>query len=182
MTSVVSVIARYALPKGEWPQLFDFLAECSRSATAEHRELSMVLLAALLESPEVVESSLRPHFELLSNTLLTLLGNHANLAVRRAALKAVGVWAGIVLEDDDAKAMKPLIQPMLEVCSAAAAASDDETLTLAFSIFYDVFEASTSIANAHLPSILEFALLTATSAAMDVETRVAALNLVGAAL
>ena len=182
LTSVVSVVARYALPKGEWPGLFGFLAECSRSATAEHRELSMVLLAALLESPEVVESSLRPHFEVLSHTLLTLLGDQANPAVRRAALKAVGVWAGIVLEDDDAKAMKPLIQPMLDVGAAATAAADDETLTLAFSIFYEVIEASTSVVNAHLPAILEFALLTATSAAMDVETRVAALNLVGASL
>lgn len=182
MTSVVGVIARYALPRGEWPELLGFLSQCAQSATAEHRELAMVLLSALLESTEVVESTLKPHFSVLSTTLQTLLADHQNPPVRRAALKAVSAWCGVLDEEVDARVLKPLVPPMLELCQASAATSDEDTLTLAFSILYDLIEAQATFVNSHLPAILELALAVATSGAMEVDTRVAALNLVGCAL
>ena len=182
MTSVVGVIARYALPKGEWPELMGFVSQCAQSATPEHRELAMVLLSALLESPEVVDSVLRPHFGVLATTLQSLLADHATPPVRHAALKAVGTWCTAVLEDEDSKVLKPLLPPMLELCGAAATSGDEDTLTLAFSILYDLVEAQTSFVNAHLAAILELALAVATTNSMEVDTRVAALNLVGCVL
>ena len=90
MTSVVAVVARHAMPNGTWPELFGFLVECTRSAAAEHRELSMLLLASLLESEDIVDAVLRPHFAVLSSTLQTLLTDHTSSHVRQATLKAVG--------------------------------------------------------------------------------------------
>jgi hypothetical protein len=76
----------------------------------------MVLLSALLESDEVVESTLRPHFPMLAATLQALLADHANPPVRRAALKAVSAWCGVVDQEVDARVIKPLIPPLLELC------------------------------------------------------------------
>lgn len=186
LTSVVAVVARYALPRGEWPELFGFLVEAARSPTAEHRELSMILLSALLESSDVVESSLRPHFELLGSTLHTLVSDVANPAVSRAALKAIGAWSAVVLDHDDentpsvnARVLKPLLTPMVELCRSAASVSDEDTVCVAFQIWYEMIEASSTVVNAELARILELALAAATSASMEPETRIAGLNLVG---
>ena len=64
VAGVVTVIAKHALPKGEWNELFAGLFQCSRSAAEDQREVAMLLLTSLLEAEEVVEC-LRPHFETL---------------------------------------------------------------------------------------------------------------------
>lgn len=38
--NVVSIIAKYAVPAGEWPDLLPFLFQCSQSAQEDHREVS----------------------------------------------------------------------------------------------------------------------------------------------
>jgi len=37
--NVVSIIAKYAVPAGEWPDLLPFLFQCSQSAQEDHREV-----------------------------------------------------------------------------------------------------------------------------------------------
>lgn len=37
--NVVSIVAKYAVPAGEWPDLLPFLFQCSQSAQEEHREV-----------------------------------------------------------------------------------------------------------------------------------------------
>jgi hypothetical protein len=106
----------------------------------------------------------------------------ANPAVSRAALKAIGAWSAVVLEDDDTRVLKPLIPPMVELCRSAAGVADEDTVCVAFQIWYEMIEASSTVVNAELGRILELALAAATSASMEPETRISALNLVGAAL
>jgi len=36
----VSIIAKYAIPAGEWPELLPFLFQCSQSPQEDHREVS----------------------------------------------------------------------------------------------------------------------------------------------
>lgn len=38
--NVVSIVAKYAVPAGEWPELLPFLFQCSQSAQEDHREVS----------------------------------------------------------------------------------------------------------------------------------------------
>ena len=38
--NVVSIIAKYAIPAGEWPKLLPFLFQCSQSPQEDHREVS----------------------------------------------------------------------------------------------------------------------------------------------
>ncbi len=183
ITSVVSVVARYALPIKAWPELFGFLFQCSQSPNAAHRELSMLLLASLLESELVLDGTFRPHFQLLTSTLNTLLSDEANPPVRRAALKAVGAWVH-TLENDESGLIKPLVAPMLDVCRGAAAGAvvDEETLVLGFGILDDLLEAGSSAITPQLGPVVGFALDAALHSRLDVETRGAALHLVACAL
>jgi hypothetical protein len=41
--NVVSIIAKYAIPAGEWPELLPFLFQCSQSPQEDHREVSLSL-------------------------------------------------------------------------------------------------------------------------------------------
>ena len=183
MTSVVSVVARHALPNGTWPELFGFLFECTRSSAAEHRELSMLLLASLLESEDVVESSLRPHFGMLSTTLQTLLADHTSPHVRQATLKAVGAWAGVLIAEEAISSLQPLLGPMLDLCRTAAQSSDEDSLCLAFEIFQEVLdEPSSTLIAPHLADLVGLVVAAATEPSMEEETRMAALNLIGRTL
>jgi hypothetical protein len=42
--NVVSIVAKYAVASGEWPDLFPFLFQCSQSPQEDHREVRYNLL------------------------------------------------------------------------------------------------------------------------------------------
>lgn len=46
---VVSVVAKHAVPAGEWPELLPFLHQCSQSALEDHREVSGVLCSCRMK-------------------------------------------------------------------------------------------------------------------------------------
>ena len=50
VADVVSVVAKHTVPLGEWPGLLDFLSQCSAAPEAAHREVALVLFAALTET------------------------------------------------------------------------------------------------------------------------------------
>ena len=45
--NVVSVIAKYAVPAGEWPDLLPFLFQCSQSAQEDHKEVWFTAVALI---------------------------------------------------------------------------------------------------------------------------------------
>jgi len=47
---VGAAVAKLTLPGGAWPELMDFLAQCSQSSQAEHREVALLLFASLTET------------------------------------------------------------------------------------------------------------------------------------
>ena len=178
LTSVVGVVAKSALPKGEWPELAGYLFEATRSAAPEHRELSMQLLASLLDSEDVVEV-LRPHFGLIAQTLQLLLADQSSEHVRRATLKAVSAWIAVLLADEDTlKEITPLLPALLDACHAAARGNDEESLACAFELLQEVVECTP---NSHiapqLAPLLEMSLHSIVNANFEEETRIAALNL-----
>ena len=49
--NVVSIVAKYAVPSGEWPDLLPFLFQCSQSSQDDHREVSaFITLICILAS------------------------------------------------------------------------------------------------------------------------------------
>ncbi|RVW43470.1 Importin-4 [Vitis vinifera] len=85
--NVVSIVAKYAVPAGEWPDLLPFLFQCSQSAQEDHREVALILFSSLTET---IGIAFRPHFADLQALLLKCLQDETSNRVRVAALKAVG--------------------------------------------------------------------------------------------
>ncbi|XP_039044668.1 importin-4-like [Hibiscus syriacus] len=85
--NVVSIVAKYAVPAGEWPDLLPFLFQCSQSQQEDHREVALILFSSLTET---IGSTFRPHFAELQALLLKCLQDETSNLVRVAALKAVG--------------------------------------------------------------------------------------------
>lgn len=50
MADVVASVAHLTVPQGQWPGLLEFLHQCSRADSAEHREVGLLLFAALFET------------------------------------------------------------------------------------------------------------------------------------
>lgn len=50
VADVVSVVAKHTVPLGEWPGLLEFLGQCSAAPQAGHREVALILFAALTET------------------------------------------------------------------------------------------------------------------------------------
>jgi hypothetical protein len=50
LADVVAATARVTVPEGQWPGLMDFLHQCSRADSADHREVGLLLFAALFET------------------------------------------------------------------------------------------------------------------------------------
>jgi hypothetical protein len=51
--ALVATVAKQELPAGKWDDLLTFLLDCSKSATAGHREVAMLLFRALSEHARV---------------------------------------------------------------------------------------------------------------------------------
>jgi hypothetical protein len=70
--NVVSIIAKYAVPAGEWPDLLPFLFQCSQSAQEDHREVRAIFFFSSLLY--LVDSAMQeyPDQAFLSMILLTI--------------------------------------------------------------------------------------------------------------
>lgn len=70
--NVVSIIAKYAVPAGEWPDLLPFLFQCSQSAQEDHREVRTdFFFSSLLYLVDSVMQDY-PDQEFLSTILLNI--------------------------------------------------------------------------------------------------------------
>ena len=173
---VVCVIAKHALPKGEWQELYGYVVQCAQDARSQQREVAMQLLASLLECEEVFEC-LQPHLEYLRGLLQRALGD-AEATVSLSALRATGAWTQAAFNEDDAKLLSPLVLPILDVGARAAAASDDAAASLACSVIDDLASTSAGCTRPHASAALDFALKCAACRGLEEGARGAALNLV----
>lgn len=50
LADVVAATAQHSVPEGQWPTLLDFLHQCCQADSAEHKEVALLLFAALFET------------------------------------------------------------------------------------------------------------------------------------
>jgi hypothetical protein len=50
LADVVAAAAQHSIAAGQWPGLLEFLQQCSQADSAEHREVALLLFAALCET------------------------------------------------------------------------------------------------------------------------------------
>ena len=113
---LVGVLARHAVPRGEWPGLLGHLAGCAGSADEGHRAAALGLFQLLAED---AGDSLRAHFGALAAVLGAGLRDPAP-AVRAPAARAVAGLVPHCVERGDAPHVRDMVRGCVEAARRAA--------------------------------------------------------------
>ncbi|KAJ8759642.1 hypothetical protein K2173_009289 [Erythroxylum novogranatense] len=173
--NVVSVVAKYAVPAGEWPDLLPFLFQCSQSAQEDHREVALILFSSLTET---IGIAFQPHFADLQALLLKCLQDEASIRVRVAALKAVGSFLEFTNDGDDVIKFRQFIPSILNVARQCLASGDEDVAIIAFEIFDELIESPAPLLGDSVRSIVQFSLEVCSSENLESNTRHQAIQII----
>nr|ATG70913.1 ARM repeat superfamily protein [Juniperus phoenicea] len=173
--NVVSVVAKYAVPAGEWPDLLPFLFQCSQSVQEDHREVALILFSSLTET---IGDVLRPHFSTLQSVFVKSLQDESSNRVRIAALKAVGSFVEYIQTDNEVLMFRELIPSILNVSRQCLANGDEEVATIAFEIFDDLVESPAPVLGSSILPIVQFALEVCSRKDLEASTRHQAIQII----
>ncbi|KAI5661542.1 hypothetical protein M9H77_20865 [Catharanthus roseus] len=174
-TNVVSIIAKYAVPAGEWPDLLPFLFQCSQSAQEDHREVALILFSSLTET---IGNSFRPYFADLQSLLLKCLQDETSNRVRIAALKAVGSFLEFTHDESEVIKFREFIPSILNVSRQCLASGEEDVAVLAFEIFDELIESPAPLLGESVKSIVQFSLEVCSSPNLESNTRHQAIQII----
>ncbi|CAH9082136.1 unnamed protein product [Cuscuta europaea] len=173
--NVVSIIAKYAVPAGEWPELLPFLFECSQSHQEDHREVALILFSSLTET---IGTSFQPHFMNLQSLLLKCLQDETSSRVRVAALKAVGSFLEFTHDQDEVVKFREFIPSILNVSRQCLSSGDEDVAILAFEIFDELIESPAPLLGDSVKAIVQFSLEVCSSLNLESNTRHQAIQII----
>ncbi|KAG9455538.1 hypothetical protein H6P81_000046 [Aristolochia fimbriata] len=173
--NVVSIIAKYAVPAGEWPDLLPFLFQCSQSGQEDHREVALILFSSLTET---IGNTFQQHFGDLHALLLKCLQDETSTRVRVAALKAVGSFMEFVNDGADVVKFREFVPSILNVSRQCLANGEEDVATIAFEIFDELIESPAPLLGESIKSIVHFSLEVSSCKDLDINTRHQAIQLV----
>ncbi|KAL0659874.1 hypothetical protein Bca4012_080459 [Brassica carinata] len=173
--NVVSVVAKYAVPAGEWPDLLTFLFQCSQSAQEDHREVALILFSSLTET---IGNTFRPYFADLQALLLKCMQDESSSRVRIAALKAVGSFLEFTSDGDDVVKFRDFIPSILNVARKCIASGEEDVAILAFEIFDELIESPAPLLGDSVKSIVQFSLEVSCNQTLESSTRHQAIQIV----
>ncbi|TXG56874.1 hypothetical protein EZV62_018187 [Acer yangbiense] len=173
--NVVSIIAKYAVPAGEWPDLLPFLFQCSQSAQEEHREVALILFSSLTET---IGNAFQPHFSDLQALLLKCLHDETSNRVRVAALKAVGSFLEFTNDGVEVVKFREFIPSILNVSRQCLASGEEDVAVIAFEIFDELIESPAPLLGDSVKSIVQFSLEVCSSQNLESNTRHQAIQII----
>ncbi|GFY89349.1 ARM repeat superfamily protein [Actinidia rufa] len=166
--NVVSIIAKYAVPAGEWPDLLPFLFQCSQSPQEDHREVALILFSSLTET---IGNSFQPHFADLQSLLLKCMQDETSNRVRVAALKAVGSFLEFTHDGADVVKFREFIPSILNVSRQCLASGEEDVAVIAFEIFDELIESPAPLLGDSVKAIVQFSLEVCSSQNLESSTR-----------
>ncbi|KAG0485277.1 hypothetical protein HPP92_009356 [Vanilla planifolia] len=174
--NVVSVIAKYAVPAGEWPDLLPFLFQCSQSSQEDHREVALILFSSLAET---IGPTFQAHLVDLQPIILKCLQDESCSRVRIAALKSVGSLIEFINEGGDVvKLFQDLIPSILNVSRQCLANGDEDVASIAFEIFDEVIESPAPLLGDSVRAIVQFSLEVCSSQNLELNIRHQAIQII----
>ncbi|XP_020584576.1 importin-4 isoform X2 [Phalaenopsis equestris] len=174
--NVVSIIAKYAVPAGEWPDLLPFLFQCSQSSQEDHREVALILFSSLTET---IGSTFHAHLVDLQPILLKCLQDERSGRVRIAALKAVGSLIEFINEGADVvKLFREFVPSILNVSRQCLANGDEDIASVAFEIFDELIESPAPLLGDSVRSIVQFSLEVCSSKHLELNIRHQAIQII----
>ncbi|PKA63742.1 Transportin-1 [Apostasia shenzhenica] len=175
-TNVVSIIAKYAVPAGEWPDLLPFLFQCSQSSQEEHREVALILFSSLMET---IGPTFQAHLVNLQPILLKCLQDESSTRVRIAALKAVGSLIEFINEGVDVvKLFREFVPSILNISRQCLASGEEDVASISFEIFDELIESPAPLLGDSVRSIVQFSLEVCASQNFELNIRHQAIQIV----
>lgn len=151
VAALISEIAKKLVPNGKWDPLLEFLLKCSESQHGVHREIAMVLFRALADN---IGDALRPHFGTLQQIFMKGLSD-TEASVRLESLKALGVLAEDILDDEEVQRFSAAIPLMVNVVKQSVQDGNEEVAAVAFEAFDNLTDSSSNVLVPHLPIVVE---------------------------
>ncbi|CAI8591539.1 unnamed protein product [Vicia faba] len=173
--NVVSIVAKYAVPSGEWPELFPFLFHSSQSPQEDQREVALILFSSLTET---IGNAFRPHFADLQALLLKCLQDETSNRVRVAALKAVGSFMEFTHDGDEVIRFREFIPSILHVSRQCLASGEEDVAIIAFEIFDELIESPAPLLGDSVKSIVQFSLEVCSTQSLESNTRHQAIQII----
>ncbi|KAI0507530.1 hypothetical protein KFK09_013655 [Dendrobium nobile] len=174
--NVVSIIAKYAVPAGEWPDLLPFLFQCSQSSQEDHREVALILFSSLTET---IGPTFQSHLVDLQPILLKCLQDESSSRVRIAALKAVGSLIEFINEGADVvKLFRDFVPSILNVSRQCLANGDEDVASVAFEIFDELIESPAPLLGDSVRSIVQFSLEVCSNQNLELNIRHQAIQII----
>ncbi|XP_058215824.1 uncharacterized protein LOC131326928 [Rhododendron vialii] len=173
--NVVSIIAKYAVPAGEWPDLLPFLFQCSQSQQEDHREVALILFSSLTET---IGNSFQPHFADLQSLLLKCLQDETSNKVRVAALKAIGSFLECTHDGVEVVKFREFIPSILNVSRQCLASGEEDVAVIAFEIFDELIESPAPLLGESVKAIVQFSLEVCSSQNLETSTRHQAIQII----
>ncbi|KAL5219275.1 hypothetical protein ABZP36_019959 [Zizania latifolia] len=174
--NVVSIIAKYAVPAGEWPELLPFIFQCSQSPQEDHREVALILFSSLTET---IGTTFQSHLNDLQPILLKCLQDEASSRVRIAALKAVGSFIEYVNDGGDiVKMFREFVPSILNVSRQCLANGEEDVASIAFEIFDELIESPAPLLGDSVRSIVQFSLEVCSNQDLEINIRQQAIQII----
>uniref|UniRef100_A0A0E0CYC3 Importin N-terminal domain-containing protein n=1 Tax=Oryza meridionalis TaxID=40149 RepID=A0A0E0CYC3_9ORYZ len=174
--NVVSIIAKYAVPAGEWPELLPFIFHCSQSPQEDHREVALILFSSLTET---IGTTFQSHLNDLQPILLKCLQDEASSRVRIAALKAVGSFIEYVNDGGDVvKMFRDFVPSILNVSRQCLANGEEDVASIAFEIFDELIESPAPLLGDSVRSIVQFSLEVCSNQELEINIRQQAIQII----
>jgi hypothetical protein len=172
--NVVSAMAKKAfVGAAGWPELLDFLVQCTQSPNADHREVGLMVFEAL---SALAGEHLKPHLANLQQIFLQSLADveaRVRVAGLRAACQLVQ-W----LEPAEVAAFSEIVPPMANVVRQCLEDGDEDNGCLAIEVFHELIDCPVSVLTPHLAAIVQFSLEVGSNTELRVNTRQMALEMV----
>ena len=180
--SVAALIARVAqqtAARNQWPELLDFLFQCTRSSHVEHREIGLLLFRALAEN---IPTHLQPHIHTLQRIFVTALADTED-RVRIEALHALDALVDLVDPEEEKAVMSfsSSIPPLVALVSSyltttttsptSPSHDSEEVVSVVLEVFDSLTESPAPVLDPHLHLITPLMLTVLTCPSLDLNLR-----------
>ncbi|MFS7985893.1 putative importin-beta domain, importin beta family [Helianthus anomalus] len=172
--NVVSIIAKYTVPGGEWPDLLPFIFHCSLSAQEDLREVGLLLFSTLTLT---VGDSFQPYFVDLKFLLLKCLQDEIS-DVRVASLKAIGAFLESTRDRSQLVKFCEYIPSILNYSRKCLVSGDEDNALIAFEIFDELIESPAPLPGESIKAIVQFSLEVCSNSSIEISTRHQAIQII----
>nr|XP_043622520.1 importin-4-like [Erigeron canadensis] len=172
--NAASIIAKYAVPGGEWPDLLPFVFQCGQSPQEDLRQVGLLLCSSLTET---IGDSFQPYYADLQLLLLKCLQDELS-DIRVSALKAVGAFLESTHDESQVVKFCELIPSILNFSRECLVSGDEDISIIAFEIFDELIESPAPLPGESIKYVVQFSLEVCSNTNMEISTRHQAIQII----